>query len=74
MPTGEFSPWRSLRRCNNWTKAEFTNYLTGLLGDWAIIKTISREDLEQLSAENRNERQDTRGRIFHLWQQVRATT
>ena len=56
------------RWSNNWTKDELTNYLTGLLGDWTIPRTISREYLKQLSAENREEKQDSRGRILYVWQ------
>ena len=54
------------------SKDELTNYLTGLLGDWTVPKTISREYLRQLSAENPIEKQDTREQACdaNLWHRL----
>ncbi len=45
--------------------------MMGLVGDWTLPRQIGRDYLKQVTAERREEKEDTAGRIHYFWKQVR---
>lgn len=59
------------RWSNSATKDLLAEYMIGLVGDWTIQAQIGRDYLKQVTAERREEKEDTAGRIHYFWKQVR---
>jgi len=59
------------RWSNSATKDLLAEYMMGLVGDWTIPAQIGRDYLKQVTAERREEKIDTTGRIHYSWKQVR---
>ena len=53
------------------TKDLLAEYMMGLVGDWTTPTQIGRDYLKQVTAERREEKQDTAGRLHYFWKQVR---
>src|SRR5439155_16831800 len=64
-------PLALFRWSNNATKDLLAEFMTGLVGDWTISVQIGRDYLKQVTAERREEKTDTAGRIHYFWKQVR---
>jgi len=64
-------PLPLFRWSNNATKDLLAEYMMGLVGDWTIPAQIGRDYLKQVTAERREEKIDTAGRIHHFWKKVR---
>lgn len=60
---------RLFRWSNPWVKDLLAEFYTGLVGEWTIVRQVGREYGKQLTAERREEFQDTRGRLFYRWVQ-----
>jgi hypothetical protein len=58
-----------------WSNPSIKDHLAlfthGVVGQWSIPKKTGRDYVEQMSAEVREEREDSRGRIKVLWVQKR---
>jgi phage terminase large subunit GpA-like protein len=52
-------------------KDHWALFTHGVVGEWMIPKSVGRDYLEQMTAEVREEREDSRGRIKVLWVQKR---
>lgn len=48
-----------------------TEQMRGLAGDWTILRRIEPLYLKQITAEQRAEKIDAKGRISYFWKQVR---
>ena len=59
----------------HWSNPSLKDHLAlfthGVLGQWTIPRKTGRDYVEQLTAEVREEREDSRGRIKVLWAQKR---
>src|SRR6266403_5145033 len=64
-------PLPLFRWSNNASKDLLAEYMMGLVGDWTTPAQIGRDYLKQVTAERREEKTDTAGRIHHFWKQVR---
>ncbi len=64
-------PLALFRWSNNATKDLLAEYMMGLVGDWTLPTQIGRDYLKQVTAERREEKIDTTGRIHYFWKQVR---
>jgi len=59
------------RSSNNASKDMLAEYMISLVGDWTLPRLIGRDYLKQVTAERREEKTDTAGRIHYFWKQVR---
>jgi hypothetical protein len=59
------------QRSNPSLKDHLTLFTHGVVGQWTLPKKTGRDYVEQMTAEVRQEREDSRGRINVLWVQKR---
>ncbi len=70
--------WRARRNLPHfqWSKPSLEVYLAlftqGVLGQWTIPRKTGRDCIEQMTAEVREKREDSRGRIKAPWAQKRG--
>jgi phage terminase large subunit GpA-like protein len=68
---GRTKPIPLFRWSNNAAKDMLTEMMMGLIGDWTLPQKIGSDYLKQATAERREEKEDTKGRISYFWKQVR---
>lgn len=68
---GRVRPIPLFRWSNNGAKDMLAEMMRGLVGDWTLPHKIGTDYLKQITAERREEKQDTKGRISYFWKQVR---
>jgi hypothetical protein len=68
---GKTRPIPLFRWSNNAAKDLLTEMMMGLVGDWTLPQKIGSDYLKQVTAERREEKEDTKGRITYFWKQVR---
>jgi len=66
---GRVKPLALYRWSNPGVKDLLFEYLTGLVGEWTLPRSIGRDYLKQLSAEHRVEERDSRGHVRYRWHQ-----
>ncbi len=66
---GRVRPIGLFRWSNPGIKDLLFEYLTGLVGEWTLPRSIGREYLKQMSAEHRIEERDARGHVRYRWHQ-----
>ncbi len=58
-----------------WSNPSIKDHLAlfthGVVGQWSLPKKTGRDDVDQMTAEVREEREDSRGRVKVLWVQKR---
>jgi phage terminase large subunit GpA-like protein len=68
---GRVRPIPLFRWSNNGAKDMLAEMMRGLVGDWTLPRNIGSDYLKQVTAERREEKEDTKGRISYFWKQVR---
>lgn len=73
-PEGEKKPGakikvRLFRHSNPSVKDLIAEYTMGLVGEWTIPKTVGRDYMKQMGADQRVEIQDTKGHVRYEWHQ-----
>jgi phage terminase large subunit GpA-like protein len=68
---GRFKPIGLFQWSNDSTKDLLAEYLTGLVGEFSLPRTVGRDYLKQITAERREEQKDVRGRLRFIWKRVR---
>ena len=48
-----------------------TEMMMALVGDWTLPRKVGGDYLKQVTAERREEKEDSKGRISFFWKQVR---
>jgi phage terminase large subunit GpA-like protein len=68
---GKTRPIPLFRFSNNATKDMLAEQMRGLAGDWTIPRRVESLYLKQITAEQRGEKVDAKGRLTYFWKQVR---
>lgn len=68
---GKVKPIRLFQWSNPAVKDILTEQMMGLVGDWTLPKKVGADYLKQVTAEKREEKVDTKGRVSYFWKQTR---